>query len=198
MKSNYKSGNYDFKPKKQWIFLDTHPILRKKSIDVSFPLNEDLQYLIKKMTTYIDACYNDQHKQFDIKPGIAVAAPQMGVNVNIIYIHFDEYLPDQTWIEHCYLLANPKIIGQSMVESYLSQGEGCLSVELAYEGYVYRAKKILVEAYDLKTEKLVQISMDNLLSICCQHEIDHLNGILFYDHINKKDPFFIKPNAIKI
>lgn len=185
-------------PNKKWIYLDSHPVLRKISSDVSLPLNDELQLLVKKMTTYIDACYYDEYKQYHIRPGIAVAAPQMGVNVNIIYIHFDETNADGTVTEHKYLLANPKILQQSVIESYLEHGEGCLSVKIHYEGYVYRAKKILVEAIDLFTNEVVQINMDNFLSICCQHEIDHLHGILFYDHINKENPFILKPNAVKI
>jgi len=118
-----------------------------------------------------------------IKAGIAIAAPQIGFMKKVIYVHF-EYLDK----EYKYLLANPKVVSESRVVSYLKGGEGCLSVDDKHEGLVPRKLKIVVKGYDLLDNKEVQINADGILSICLQHEIDHLSGIMFYDHINKQDP----------
>jgi peptide deformylase len=89
------------------------------------------------------------------------------------------------------LIANPKIVGESIVNSYLKSGEGCLSVEQDHPGVVKRKSKIIVKALNLlDNNREVVIEAEGILSICLQHEIDHLYGILYYDHIKKDDPFF--------
>ena len=68
-------------------------------------------------------------------------------------------------------------------------GEGCLSVNREVEGHVPRYARVTVEGYDEEGNK-IGIRAREELSIAFQHEIDHLNGILFYDRINKNKPFF--------
>ena len=95
-------------------------------------------------------------------------------------------------------LINPRIILESVKEIYLSGGEGCLSVDEHHDGYVYRHNKIQVKAYNVQTQKEEIITARGYEAIVLQHEIDHLNGILYYDHINKKDPFMEKEDAIRL
>jgi peptide deformylase len=84
------------------------------------------------------------------------------------------------------------VISFSQGFCYLSDGEGCLSVEKKVDGFVPRRMKILIEAIDMNNEnKKIKLSAHGFLAIALQHEIDHLNGILYYDHINKEDPFFV-------
>ena len=145
------------------------------------------QELIDHMMEYIDACYDDKDEELGIKAGIAIAGPQVGLMKRVIYIHFKE-----NDIEQKYLLANPEITAHSVQIACLGDGEGCLSVDEKKNGLVPRYKRVIVKAYDLLNKKPVTIDNETILSICLQHEIDHLDGILYYDHINKKDPNFKK------
>ena len=137
------------------------------------------------MVNYIDACYEGLDEKFNITCGLAVAAPQVGCDKQIIYIHFNDGQE-----EHKYLLANPKIVATSMGKCYLKDGEGCLSVKKNHKGHVVRFNKIRVEALDmLNNSKKIVINAEALLAICLQHEIDHLSGILFYQRIDKKHKY---------
>jgi peptide deformylase len=81
---------------------------------------------------------------------------------------------------------------------YLQSGEGCLSVDNDHKGYVYRPYKIRVKAYDFLTNKEIEIIARGYDAIVLQHEIDHLSGVLYYDHIDKKNPFKILDNSIAL
>jgi peptide deformylase len=141
------------------------------------------------MISYVDASFNDEDDKYKIRPGIAIAAPQVGLNQRIIYINFE----DEDG-HHNYLLANPVISKASSLMSFLKNGEGCLSVDDEKSGIVPRHFQIEVTAFDLFEEKEVVIECKNLLSICMQHEIDHLDGKLFYDRINPFNKSFKDSN----
>src|SRR5699024_10471963 len=89
---------------------------------------------------------------------------------------------------YSYQLINPKIISHSVEQAYLGGGEGCLSVDENIEGYVVRHKRITVRAYDIEGNKL-KLRFKGYPAIVIQHEIDHLNGIMFYDYIDEANPF---------
>ena len=87
-----------------------------------------------------------------------------------------------------YVVINPKIVSNSMEQIYVDGCEGCLSVNRPIDGIVPRYARITVEYYDefgQKHEKRIREE----IAVAFQHEIDHLNGILFVDKIDKKDPF---------
>ena len=71
---------------------------------------------------------------------------------------------------------------------YVEMGEGCLSVNRPVDGIVPRYARVTMEAYDMEGRK-IHVRGREELAICFQHELDHLNGILFTDHIDKKNPF---------
>ena len=177
---------------KHLVLSDKDKRLRQKveQLDVDHISSSD-QELIDGMMEYIDACFNDKEEEYGIRAGIALAGPQVGLMKQVIYIHFQE-----NDVEHKYLLANPKIVSHSLVMAGIGEGEGCLSVDDKHNGFVPRYKRVIVEAYDLLNKKPIKIDNETILSLCLQHEIDHLNGILYYDHINKKDPDFKKPDWI--
>lgn len=180
------------KPNKTWILSDDNALLHKKCQNIVLPLNKKQQELVNRMISYIDVCFEDKHEQYKIKSGIALAGPQVGLMYKIIYIHgFFK------GIEHKYLLANPQIVSESKTNCYLSNGEGCLSVDKDVKGFVKRKNRIIVSAMDLITNKKIKIDAEGYLSICLQHEIDHLDGILYYDRINKFNPFFVEKDWIK-
>jgi peptide deformylase len=142
------------------------------------------------MVDYIEASYYDEADKYDIRVGVAVAANQVGLDKSVIYIHANDINDN----EFKYLLANPKIVSHSQGKSYLPDGEGCLSVDDEHKGIIPRYSKIVVKGIDLlNNNKEVKIEADGMLAIIMQHEIDHLYGTLFYDYINKEDPFYINP-----
>ncbi|MGL5591447.1 MAG: peptide deformylase [Mycoplasmoidaceae bacterium] len=180
-------------PTMDWIIYDDNPLLKTKSEDVVFPLSEIEKETIDKMVAYIDASYESKEDEYNIKPGIGIAAIQLGLPKRIIYIHFDD-----SEKENKFLIANPKIIKEYSGKIYLQDGEGCLSVQKNIEGYSIRSKRLIVEAIDLTTNNVIKIDAEGYLACCIQHEIDHLNGTLYYDRINKFNPFFKKDDWEKI
>ena len=71
---------------------------------------------------------------------------------------------------------------------YVGEGEGCLSVNRPVDGIVPRHARVTLEAYDEEGNK-IRVRGREELAIAFQHELDHLNGILFVDKIDKNNPF---------
>lgn len=86
------------------------------------------------------------------------------------------------------VIINPKIISHSVQNAALAEGEGCLSVDRDIPGYVPRHDRITLRYQDVDGTSH-KLRLKNYPAIVCQHEIDHLNGILFFDHINMEHPF---------
>ena len=124
-------------------------------------------------------------KMYDLRPGTGLAFPQLGKLKRIIVI-VDEY---ESGKFNNYVVVNPEIISSSKEIIAADAGEGCLSVNREVEGHVPRFARVTVTGFDMDGNP-VRIRAREELSIAFQHEIDHLNGILFYDRINKKKPFF--------
>ena len=168
--------------------------LAKKCEEVNLPLSEEDRKTFLDMVEYLKVSQDDElAKKYNIRPGVGLAANQIGLNKRMIAIYFED--EDRT---HEYALVNPKIVSYSVKLCCLDSGEGCLSVEKDVEGYVYRYYKVTVKGYDALTNKDVTIKARGYLSIILQHEIDHLEGKLYTDRIDKKDPFKIIEDAILI
>src|SRR5690625_330208 len=175
------------------IVRDGHPALRKKSVDVSFPLTSEEVELLNKMTSYLKNSQDEElAEKYNLRTGVGLAAPQVGVNKRLITIYFEQ--DDQLYN---YQLVNPKIIGHSVEQAYLTSGEGCLSVDEVIEGYVVRYHRVTVRAYDMDGNEM-NLRLKGYPAIVIQHEIDHLNGIMFYDHINEANPFHAPENAVAL
>ncbi|HLS23133.1 MAG TPA: peptide deformylase [Pseudogracilibacillus sp.] len=175
------------------IVRDGHPALRKKSKEVNFPLTDEERNLLQKMTDYLKNSQDEEiAEKYDLRSGVGLAAPQLGVNKRLISIYFEH---DGTL--HDYQLVNPKIISHSVEQAYLVNGEGCLSVDEVIEGYVVRYHRVRVRAYDLDGNEM-NLRLKGYPAIVIQHEIDHLNGIMFYDHINEANPFHAPENAVAL
>ncbi len=174
------------------VIKEPNNILSKRAKLVEIPLSEEDRNMAFEMRKYIinsqDAEYLEKHPS--LRPGIGLAAPQIGQSKRIICI----YLPNADGITDL-LLANPIITKESVKKSYLPSGEGCLSVDRQVEGLVFRSKAITVKAYDIINDVDIEFSADGLLSIALQHEIDHLNGTLFFQRINKDNPFLVIDNV---
>lgn len=109
--------------------------------------------------------------------GIGLAAIQVGVPKRVAVIDLDPSGPDSKPI----YLVNPKIVAES--EEKILHNEGCLSVPDFWED-VSRASRLTVEYTDEKGRQQT-LEADGLLAIALQHEIDHINGLLFIDHLSK-------------
>ncbi len=167
--------------------------LRKKSIDVVFPLTKEDKKLIKQAIQELTYSQIEEYeKKYNLRPGMGLAFPQLGLNKRIIIIvhEYEEGKFDN------YVVINPKIISNSEEMIAAEAGEGCLSVNRDVEGHVARYARVTVEGFDENGNK-IRIRAREDLSIAFQHEIDHLNGILFFDRINKNKPFF-NENEIRL
>lgn len=166
------------------IIKDGHPILRKKAEPVSLPPTEEEKETLKKMLQFLKNSQDEEiAKKYQLRPGIGLAAPQIGISKRMIAV----YLTDNEQLYE-YTLFNPKIISHSVELTYLEGGEGCLSVDEDIPGNVPRYARVTVKGIDLDGNE-VKLRLKGLPAICFQHEIDHLDGIMFYDRIDKENPF---------
>jgi peptide deformylase len=173
------------------IVRDGHPVLRKVAAEVPLPPSAEDKAILESLIQYVKNSQDPEiANKYGLRPGIGLAAPQINVSKRMIAVH----VTDEKDNLFSYALFNPKIISHSVERSYLSAGEGCLSVDESIPGYVPRYARITIKGTDLDGKE-VKLRLKGLPAICFQHEIDHLNGIMFYDHINKQDPFADIPEA---
>lgn len=159
--------------------------LRAKNTDVEFPLSKEDKKLIHDMLEHLYLSQiEEEATKYDLRPGMGLAAPQLGVNKNFFVVCHEE----KEGLFKDYILINPKMISHSEELIYSSGGEGCLSVNRDVQGIVPRYARVTFEGYDIDGKK-VRYRAREELSIAFQHEMDHLNGILFFDHIDPKNPF---------
>lgn len=134
-------------------------VLRDKTIEIK----EITPNIVKLLDNMFDTMY--------AADGVGLAAPQIGVSKRVVVIDVGEGPLE---------LINPVIIEQ---EGESDDSEGCLSIP-GVTGEVVRAAKVTVQALNRKGE-LQEIKAEGLLARACQHEIDHLEGILFVDKAHK-------------
>lgn len=181
------------------IVKDNATSLRSKSVDVDQKDIDEAINLVNKMHDYLVNSQDEEiAKKYNLREGVGLAAPQIGINKKIISVYFTYKDDNENEVIVDHRLINPRIISESVKLTYLQGGEGCLSVDNEHEGYVYRKYKVLIKAIDAKDKKEKVITARGYEAIVLQHEIDHLNGILFYDHIDKKDPFKIIDGSIRL
>ena len=173
-----------FKPLK--IIDEKNKVLRQISKDVTFPLDKKTKDTIEHIITHLTySQIEDKAEKYDLRPGMGLSFVQLGILKRIIVI-VDEY--EEGKFEN-YIVINPKIVSNSKEMIAAEVGEGCLSVNREVEGHVKRFARVTIEGYDIEGNK-IRIRAREELSIAFQHEIDHLNGILFYDRIDKNKPFY--------
>lgn len=160
--------------------------LRQKSIDATFPLSNDEKKLIQRIIDHLTYSQIEEYeKKYDLRPGMGLAFPQLGINKRIIVIvhEYEDRMFDN------YVFINPKIVSNSEEIIAAEAGEGCLSVNREVPGHVPRYARVTVEGFDEDGNK-IRVRAREDLAIAFQHEIDHLDGILFFDRINKNKPFY--------
>ncbi len=164
-------------------------VLRQKSVNVTLPLTKEDDLLVQKMMYHvIDSTKPETH----FRPAVGVAAVQYGVLKNIFFVHI---LDTEDNIVFSDTIINPKVIAKSDGLTALKQGEGCLSVRETdpnQEGLIKRSERIVVEAYSYNEKKVKTFDCKQFVAIVFQHELDHLEGKLFIDHIDHKNPWVIE------
>ncbi len=160
--------------------------------EVKLPLSKDEIECLDGLLEYLIVSENEELCQkYNIRPGVGIAAPQVGVNKRMFAINCNDFLSKDNK-KYFYTFINPKIIERSKSEIYLPNGEGCLSVVRDTEGLVTpRSKKITIKAlsYDYSTKKIKNITMalEGYPAIVFQHEYDHLDGILYTSKMYKPE-----------
>jgi len=142
------------------------PVLRKKTAAVG-AIDENLCRLIDDMVETMHAA-----------PGVGLAANQVGVPLQVAVIDIGEH-EDEGKKRPLVVLINPEVLS---LEGAVVAEEGCLSVP-DFTEKVKRAARIKVRAKD-RTGKTFELEADGLMAKALQHEIDHLNGILFIDRLS--------------
>lgn len=155
------------------IRLAPDPVLRKRAKRVT-SVDASIHQLISDMLETMRAA-----------PGVGLAAPQVGIPLRVIVIGIPE--------EEEICLINPEIVrrkGERLVD------EGCLSIP-GYIGQLMRSESVTVKGRD-PNGKEVRIKADELLAQALEHEIDHINGVLYIDRMENMDSFHkVEPKQFK-
>jgi len=131
---------------------------------------------VKQFDKKLEKLVHDMFETMYEAHGIGLAAPQVGILRKVIVVDTTE--PDEK-----FALVNPKIIWQSQEMDLMK--EGCLSIP-GVDGEVSRPAGIRVKAQAVDGEEF-ELAASGLLARCIQHEMDHLNGILFVDHLRESE-----------
>lgn len=143
------------------ILTSEHPVLRQKAKRVP------------RVDDFIRKLIDDMVDTMVAAPGVGLAAPQVGVGLRVIVVKTDE---------HLHVLVNPEMVkGEGEQIGY----EGCLSVP-GYVGEVKRFERVIARGRN-RNGKEIRVKGDGLLARAIQHEIDHLDGILFVDKLTSLD-----------
>lgn len=164
---------------------EKNKLLHKVSKDVTFPVSKEDRILALDTIKYLEMSQDESiAEKYNLRAGMGMAFVQLGYLKRIFVIASER--EDGTFEE--YVIINPKIISRSEELIYVGEGEGCLSVNRPVEGIVPRHARVTVEYYDYEgNKKTIRVRED--LAVAFQHEIDHLDGILFVDKIDPKNPY---------
>ena len=162
---------------KKKIVIEPDPILRKKSEPLK-NIDDDLRKLLDDM---LETMYS--------APGIGLAAVQVGILKRLIVIDISKEEEEKNPL----FLINPEIITKSKTTSIYE--EGCLSLP-GHFAEIERPADCLVKYVDYNGKKK-ELKASGLLSTCIQHEMDHLNGVLFIDYLSKLKRDMIVKKLVK-
>ena len=138
---------------------------------------------VKRFDDYLERVVDDMFETMAERGGIGLAAPQVGKSRKIIVV--DTMEPGGR-----YALANPKVLWSSKEREPYK--EGCLSLP-GVEGDVLRPAEVRVRAQRASDGELLTIQANGILARVLQHEIDHLNGVLFIDYLTEEDRSTVEP-----
>ncbi|KZE38288.1 peptide deformylase [Bhargavaea cecembensis] len=173
------------------IIREGHPTLRKKAEEMNFPLTQEEKTIAAEMLEFLKNSQDpEKAEKYGLRAGIGIAANQIDVPKRMFALH----MVDEGTEPLSMTIINPKIVSHSAKRSYLPGGEGCLSVDRDVPGFVPRYSKITVKGFTPEGEPIKK-RLKGLQAIAFQHELDHLNGVMFYDHIDPDKPFREYPDA---
>lgn len=174
------------------IIRDPDPFLRKKVAEIK-EIDRQTVDQLKEMREYLIKSQNEETaEKYGLRPGVGLAAPQIGLDKRMLTIYIEG--EEEGEAEYDFMLINPKVKSHSVTETYLPGGEGCLSVDEDIAGLVHRSQRIKVTALDIEGNP-VEIKAKGMLAVVLQHELDHLDGIMFYDRIDEEMPMEPKIGA---
>ena len=153
--------------------LEGDPVLRQKATRIG------------RMDDSIRKLAADLWETMEASEGIGIAAPQVGISRRLVVIHLPEGYVEDDAPEVSLTLLNPEIIRS---RGAVVGMEGCLSIP-GWQGEVERADQVTVRAMDL-TGKEIRLKAETWLARVLQHEIDHLDGILYTDRMREEDAFY--------
>jgi peptide deformylase len=130
---------------------------------------------VRKIDASIQKLIDDMIETMHDAPGVGLAAPQIGVSLRICVIH----VPG----EEVVTLVNPEIVRRT--GERVCEGEGCLSLP-GYKGAVPRAQKVVVKGLN-RNGRPVRYHAEDLFAEAIEHELDHLDGTLYFDYIGSID-----------
>ena len=143
------------------------PVLREKARKV------------KKIDGAIQTLFDDMLESMHAAHGVGLAAPQIGIGLRLIVIQIG---PEDEPI----FLANPEMV---KVSGTRRLDEGCLSIP-GYRGTISRSVKVTAKGLDREGKEIRIKAEDDLLAEALEHEIDHINGILYIDHLETQDDLY--------
>ena len=159
--------------------------LHQVSEEVTFPLDKKTIQTIYDALDYLEMSQNEElAEKYNLRAGMGLSFCQIGIMKRIFVVSED--FGDGTFGR--YIVINPKVLSHSEELIYVGEGEGCLSVNRETIGIVPRYARMKLRAYDEHGEEY-EIRVREEIAIAFQHELDHLDGILFIDRIDKNNPF---------
>lgn len=167
------------------IIKDKNPIMRRRSAPVTLPLSHEDKEILDSMLEYLKNSQDEEYAEKNhIRPGVGLAAIQIGLLKRMFCVYVEQADGSIFQVE----FVNPRILESSVKKCALGNGEGCLSVDKDKAGLVHRSYKIKIAGYDaIKGENIV-VTATGFLAIVLQHEYDHLDGMFYYDRIDKNNP----------
>ncbi|GBG97408.1 peptide deformylase [Lactococcus termiticola] len=189
------------------IVREGYPTLREVATEVDFPLSQEDIILGEKMMEFLRNSQDPvMAEKLGLRGGVGLAANQLGLTKRVIAVlvpndpevdeEGNEVAPAEAY-KMQEIMYNAKVVSHSVQDAALEVGEGCLSVDREIPGFVVRHARVTVEYQDKNGEKK-KIRLKGFESMCVQHEIDHTNGVMFYDHINAENPWAIQDGMLVI
>jgi peptide deformylase len=182
------------------VIREGHPTLSQIAKEVSLPLSkEDKSLLIALHEYVINSTDETMLETYDFRPSVGIAAPQVNVSKRMYAVHVEDF----DGVLYSYMLINPVIREKSNALIYLPGGEGCLSVDRTTEGLTPRFESVTIDAYryikELDEVIPVTLHLSGYIAIVFQHELDHLNGILYtqklFSSLPSAKPAFTLPES---
>lgn len=130
---------------------------------------------VRRIDPSIDRLIDDMIDTMRAAPGVGLAAPQIGVSLRVVVIETPE--------DGLMALINPEVVKRSGERRLM---EGCLSVP-GYQAEITRSRQVTVKALSREGKEVRLKAVDSLLAQALEHEIDHINGILYIDHLSPDD-----------